>query len=217
MINISHVSLDRWYSFENNADTKAELNIFCDGSAQAYGAVAYFVFSNKDYKQNICSFILSKSPLSPLKEQCSIAIPKLELQAAVLAARLKCTMLEEIDFDIDKVRFWTDSKITLNYIRNSSKRLSVSIMNSLHEIRLNSNINERYFIPGKNNLADQCTRYNPLTSLTLNCLWIKGPHFLYKNEPVSFESKVPSICSKSTNLNSHLIVHCKPLYRSFIK
>ena len=84
------------------------MNIFCDALAQAYGAVAYFVFLNKDYKQNICSFVLPKSRLSPLKEQCSITVPKLELQAAVLAVRLKCTILEETDFDIDKVRFWTD-------------------------------------------------------------------------------------------------------------
>ena len=83
MINISYVRLDRWFDFKNNVDVRVELNIFCDHSAQAYRAVAYFVFSNKDYKQNICSFVLSKSYLSPLKEQCSITIPKLELQAAV--------------------------------------------------------------------------------------------------------------------------------------
>ena len=96
-----------------------------DTSAQAYGAVAYFVFSNKDYKQNIRSFVLSELRLSPLKEQCSITIPKLELQEAVLAVRSKCTILEEIDFDIHKIRFWIDSKITLSYIRNSSKRFSI--------------------------------------------------------------------------------------------
>ena len=63
------------------------LNIFCDASAQAYGAVACFVFSNKNSKQNICSFVLSESCLSLLKEQCSITIPNLELQATVLAVR----------------------------------------------------------------------------------------------------------------------------------
>ena len=90
-------------------------------------------------------------------------------------------------------------------------------MNRFHEIKLNSNINEWYFIPGKNNPADKCTLYNPLTSLTLNSLWIKGPHFFSKNEPVSFESEVPSIWSESTDLNSPLIVYCKPLYRPYIK
>ena len=81
-------------------------------------------------------------------------------------------------------------------------------MNRLHEIKLNSNINEWYFIPGKNNPADQCTRHNLLTSLILSSLWSKGPHFLYKNKPVSFKSEVLSIGSESTDLNSRLIVHC---------
>ena len=84
-------------------------------------------------------------------------------------------------------------------------------MNRLHEIKLNLTVNEWCFLPGKNNPADQCTHYSPLTSLTLNSLWIKEPYFLYKNESVSFESKVPSADGESTNLISHLIVHCKPL------
>ena len=54
-------------------------------------------------------------------------------------------MLEEIDFDIHKAIFWTDSKITLSYIRSLSKKLSVYIMNRLHEIKLNSNVNEWCF------------------------------------------------------------------------
>ena len=127
-------------------------------------------------------------------------------------------------------------KIFMNYIRNSSKRFSVYIINRLHQgnlniiykinivyssflvyAKLNSNINVWYLIPGKNNTVDQCTRYNPVTSLTFSSLWIKGPHFLYENEPVSFESKVPSRGSKSTDLNICMIFHCKPVYRSFIK
>ena len=59
MINIYHVNLDRWYGFENNADIRVELNIFCGASAQTYGTFAYFLFSNNDYKQNIYSFVLS--------------------------------------------------------------------------------------------------------------------------------------------------------------
>ena len=38
--------------------------------------------------------------------------------------------------------------------------------NLLHEIKLNSNVNEWCFISGKNNPADKCTRYNPFCSLT---------------------------------------------------
>ena len=90
-----------------------ELNIFCDESAQAYGAVSYFVFSVNHIRKT-CSFVLSKSQLSPLKDQgFLITIPRLELQAAVLAVRLKNELLEGIDIEIDSIRFWTDSQITL--------------------------------------------------------------------------------------------------------
>ena len=41
-----------------------------------------------------------------------ITIPRLELEAAVLAVRLKNKILDEIDIKIDSVRFWTDSQIT---------------------------------------------------------------------------------------------------------
>ena len=112
---------------------------------------------NKSYKQNTCSFVLSQSCLSPLKEQHSSTIPNLQLQAPILAVRLICTILEEIDFDIYEIRFWNDSRISLSFIRNSSKRFPVYIMNRLHEIKLNYNINQRCFILRKNNPADQCT------------------------------------------------------------
>ena len=95
-----------------------------------------------------------------MKGQWSITIPKLELQDAALAVRLTCTIIEEIEFDIYGIRFGTDSRITLSYIRNSSRRFSVYIMNDLHKISLNS----KCFIPGKNNPVDQCTCYHPLSS-----------------------------------------------------
>ena len=104
-----------------------------------------------------------------------------------------------------------------SYIRNPSKIFSVYIINRSYKIKLNSNVNESCFIPRKNNPADHCTCYTHLTSLTLNSLWIKGSHFLYKNESVSFESQISSADSEGTDLISHLIAHCKPPYLSFIK
>ena len=62
-----------------------------------------------------------------------------------------------------------------------------------------------------------CICYTPVTTLSPNSLWIKGPQLFYKNEFVSFESEKPSIGSESTNLISHLNDYCKPSYLSFIK
>ena len=44
MIKIPYVSLDWWYGFETNDDVRLNSNIFSDISAQASGAVAYFVY-----------------------------------------------------------------------------------------------------------------------------------------------------------------------------
>ena len=117
--------MEKWddkYGFKNNADVRLESNVFCDISAQAYGAVAYFMF----LKYIWLFFIQMKYIPSEIKY--SITIPKLQLQLAVL----KCTIWEEIDFNIHKIRFETDSKISLSYIWNLSVRFLVYIMNRLH-------------------------------------------------------------------------------------
>ena len=49
-------------------------------------------------------------------------IPKLELEATILAVRLKCIFLEDIDSVVHKIRLQTNSQITLSHIRNSFKR-----------------------------------------------------------------------------------------------
>ena len=78
---------------------EVELNIFRDASSQAHGAVAYFVSSVYNIRKT-CSFVLSKSRLSSLKNPGLIAMPNLELQAAVLVVRLKNTILHEMVFKL---------------------------------------------------------------------------------------------------------------------
>ena len=64
-----------------------------DTSLTSHGAVAYFCFRDKGkYK---CSIITSKSRLAPMKEK-QLIVPRVELEAAVLACRMKATILEEV-------------------------------------------------------------------------------------------------------------------------
>ena len=93
------------------------LNIFCDASSEAYGAVAYVNCFSECSTKHISSFLLSKSRLTPIKEK-SLTIPRLKLQAAVLAIRLRNTILKQLDFPIDETRSWSDSQIVLKYIAN---------------------------------------------------------------------------------------------------
>ena len=125
---------------------EVEMNIFCDASPQAYSVIAFyvFIFFLVNNTRKTCSFVLSKSYLLPLKDQGFIIIPKLGLQAAVPAVRLKNTILDKIHIKITRIRFWTALKITLSFFKNLSKKFSAYITNHLNEIRGNS-----VHIPGK--------------------------------------------------------------------
>ena len=155
--NISMVSVPRWFGFHKKATNIIQLHIFCDASKIAYGAVAYLKCLEINSVNHSSCFLLSKSRLNPLGDK-GIFIHKLEIQAAVLATRLNLSILEQLEFSIEKSFLWTDSKITLSYIRNKERKFSIYIMNRLQEIRENSKVEEWNFIPGEINPADNCTR-----------------------------------------------------------
>ena len=150
---IEQINIPRWLGYTGETNINTQLNIYCDASNAAYGVVAYFNFMPNDTTKAI--FVMSKSRLIPIKEQ-TLTIPPLELQVAVIAVRMKDIITEQFDFKIDNVKFWTDSQIVLNYIRNTTRKFPVFVMNWLHEIRLNSSLDDWNFIVRKHNPADLC-------------------------------------------------------------
>ena len=133
---------------------KPELHIFAGSSSKAYSCAAYFtVVENTKAK---VSFVTGKSRLARLKEKC-LSISKLELQAAVTANRIKKKLLEETNFDVERIYFWRDSKTALKYIYNEKKHFPVYIMHRLDEIRSNSKITNWNYIPTHHNVSDAFT------------------------------------------------------------
>ena len=137
---ITNVALPRWIGY-GDKNKYIELLIFCDASSVAYGVVAYIKLTNLENKEIKCSFILAKSRLSPLKEK-SLSIPRLELQATVLGAIIKSTIIEQVDFQIDNIALYSDSKVTLNCISNSSRKFLSFLMNQFNEIGTNTEIKQ---------------------------------------------------------------------------
>ena len=120
---------------------------------------------------------MSKSCLIPIKEK-SLTIPRLELQAAVLAIRLKNTISKQLDFSIDETRFWSDSQVVLKYIANKDTRFPVFVMNRLNEIRLHSTPEQWHYVPTSQNPADFCTRFVPFSKLKFHQSWLNAPTLL---------------------------------------
>ena len=103
-----------------------ELHVFADASTQAYAATVYLKSINN--KGNIkSSFVIAKSRLAPLNMN-TLSIPKLELEAAVTAARLKTTVISELTFKLHSVYIWSDSKTVLRYIKNEHKHFPRHVM-----------------------------------------------------------------------------------------
>ena len=59
---------------------------------------------------------MSKSRLACIRNR-TMTIPRLELQAAVLASRLKATIVEKLKRNIDSVHLWSDSATVLTLSR----------------------------------------------------------------------------------------------------
>ena len=78
------ISIPRWYGFHRDKCQNVQLHVFCDASEITDGAVTYFCTETRGCIN--VSFVISKTRLAPIK---SLTVPRLELQAAVMASRLR--------------------------------------------------------------------------------------------------------------------------------
>ncbi|XP_067939480.1 uncharacterized protein [Watersipora subatra] len=92
----------------------SQIHTFADASSIGYGACSYL--RQKDRFGNVCcSFLMGKSRVAPLKVT---TIPRLELQAGVLAAKQHAYLQAELDVLHCEGFLWTDSKI--NWVESQS-------------------------------------------------------------------------------------------------
>ena len=117
------------------------MHVFADASLCAYGPVADFHFIQEHNVK--CMFIASKPRLVPLSQKPSI--PHLELQAAVIATRLKNTIVNEIRIEKRNTFLWKNSKIVLSYL-NSDTNFGVYIAHPINEIRQSTDPNNWCYI-----------------------------------------------------------------------
>ncbi|XP_035206749.1 uncharacterized protein LOC118181675 [Stegodyphus dumicola] len=86
-----------------------DLHGFCDASEKAFGAVIYIVSKATDGAVKT-SLLCSKSRVCPIK---ALTIPRLELSAALLLARLVAKLLVILQIQFNGIYLWSDSTIVL--------------------------------------------------------------------------------------------------------
>ncbi|XP_022782764.1 uncharacterized protein LOC111323635 [Stylophora pistillata] len=111
-----------------------------------------------------------------------VSVPRIELQAATVPVCVHGLILKEIDVDISCSFFWTDSRITLQYINSDSCRFETYVANRVAEIRNVSQPNQCKHCPGALNTADDESRGLSARQLLSSQRWFSGPAFLSKAE-----------------------------------
>lgn len=113
---------------------------------------------------------MEKSRNAPIR---TVSIPRLELQGALLAARVHCAMRNELNFEFERVVLWTDSMITLNCIRNENRRFQTYVASRVAEIRDLTTPKQWRHCPGKLNPADEVSRGLKMNAFQKNGRWLK--------------------------------------------
>lgn len=150
-----------------------ELCVFSDASTKAIGAVAYLKTVQKDGQTEV-GFVMGKARLAPQSEP---TIPRLELCAAVLAVEMADLIQDELDVKFDAINFYSDSKVSLGYIHNETKRFYVYVHNRVQRIRQSSEPEQWHYVQSEENPADHASRSIPASRLA-QTTWFSGPSFL---------------------------------------
>ncbi|KRZ08573.1 hypothetical protein T4B_14298 [Trichinella pseudospiralis] len=154
---------------------RLELHGFSDASERAYGGAVYIKMIDVEGR-GVIKLVVAKSKVAPLK---SVTLPRLELVAALVTAKLISHVKQVIDLNMDRICCWSDSQITLCWIRNAARTWKPFVKNRVESIHELVKPEDWRYCPTKDNPADIITRGTTLRKLKDNRLWWNGPKWLH--------------------------------------
>ncbi|KAL6737581.1 hypothetical protein Aduo_011210 [Ancylostoma duodenale] len=173
--NMPFLTINRLLFPTNTEDaSEYELHVFTDASANAYCATAYLVQHRKNSPRKV-SLIMAKSRLAPLHQ--SITIPRLELSALTIGAKLLTYITKQVDIPFTKKFLWTDSTVALTWTKGD-KQVPIFVRNRVKTIQENTSDVLIRHVPTASNPADIGTRGATIDELQTLSQWWKGPPFL---------------------------------------
>lgn len=173
---LSHLNgtrISRWIGL--GCETKyAELHGFSDASNRAYASVVYIKVVAQSGTVTV-ALLAGKSRVAPLK---TISIPRLELCAALLLAKLVSFIRESLSLESIPCYCWTDSTIVLAWISQHPSRWKPFVANRITEIQMLTPRVAWRHVPTESNPADCASRGLRGDEIINHKLWWHGPDWL---------------------------------------
>ena len=152
---LDNFCFDRCYKPESFWPLKfAQLHHFTDASQFGYGCVSYLWLVDVDGCVH-CAIVFGKSRVASLKP---VTIPRMELTAAVVAARVDAQLRAELTLPLEVSQFWTDSISVLGYVKNERARFNIFVGNRVAVIHELSASSQWYCVPSHTNPVDHALR-----------------------------------------------------------
>ena len=155
----------------SNGPCKISLHVFGDASKVAYCAAVYLAWHNEN--QSGAHLVTAKTRLPPIKKE--MTIPRLELTAARIAARLLKTVRETLKiWEPEELVLWYDSSTVLHWLENRGQYRQF-VQRRVDEIQeLTKGVKLKH-VPTAENPADLGTRGLSPQQLEQSKLWWNGP------------------------------------------
>ncbi|XP_055584824.1 uncharacterized protein LOC129737688 [Uranotaenia lowii] len=202
---LENLRIPRCYHLMNEPDpnVKVQLHTFVDASQDGMAALTFLRYESND--AIYCSLVGSKTRVAPLKY---LSIPRMELQAGVVGARLTASIKNSLTIKIQRTFLWTDSRNALSWILSDHRMYSLFVAARVSEILEITCESDWRWVPTKWNVADDGTRWQRQSDLSPTSRWFVGPSFLRQSE-----STWPIVNLKKLNTHEELKVslhiHCE--------
>nr|XP_049463411.1 uncharacterized protein LOC120956042 [Anopheles coluzzii] len=112
----------------------------------------------------------------------AVAYFRLELQAAVLGARLSKAIIRSHRLEIHRTTYWTDSKNVVSWLNSDHRRYHQFVAFRIGELLETTDVQQWRWLPTKYNVADDGTKWVKTPDLSPGSRWFRGPSFLWEPE-----------------------------------
>ena len=170
---ISNIEIPRCYSPLLFGASDVQIHTFVDASETAYAAACYLRVQSGNHVTVL--LVAAKAKVAPLKP---LSVPRLELQAAVIGARLTQKVINTRNLRTSKHVYWSDSKTVLRWLRMDPRTFNQFVMFRVGELLEVSDARQWRWVPSKLNPADLATKVQRIDTQ----MWLRGPDFLKDDE-----------------------------------